>query len=114
MTKSRRIPNARPRGKWSKRPSSPIRDLAYGLMRQRADNQKVLAAIRRKFPRARTKMVSVVWYRGRLRKVDKNVPGQREATSPAARTAINARRLAKWRASEYAQARQLKSKAVRA
>lgn len=106
MTK--RITNPRRKRAWSRRLTSPISDMAYGLMRQRADNQKVLTAILKAFPECRTKMTSIVWYRGRLRKLDKNILGQREVTSPAARAKINAGRLAKWRASEYAQTRRAK------
>lgn len=55
-----------------------VGDLAKEMIRNRATNEEVLAAVKEKFPEAKTSMASVNWYRNFLRGEGENVPTARE------------------------------------
>ena len=72
----------------AKKENSPhgtgICQLGYKLILAGQTNEKVLAAILKKFPEANTKMTSVAWMRNKLRKEGKKVKTQGELKLKAA------------------------------
>ena len=55
-----------------------VGDLAKELIRGGKTNEEVLAAVKEKFPEAKTSMASINWYRNKLRGDGETIPTARE------------------------------------
>lgn len=60
-----------------------VGDLAKELIRAGKTNEEVLAAVKEKFPEAKTSMASVNWYRNKLRTDGEDVPTARSLKADA-------------------------------
>lgn len=60
-----------------------VGDLAKDLIRSGHTNEEVLAAVKEKFPEAKTSMASINWYRNKLRGDGEEVPTARELKADA-------------------------------
>lgn len=60
-----------------------VGDLAKELIRAGKTNEEVLAAVKEKFPEAKTSMASINWYRNKLRGDGEEVPTARELKADA-------------------------------
>lgn len=91
-----------------------VGDLAKDMIRNSATNEQVLAAVKEKFPEAKTSMASINWYRNKLRGDGEDVPTARElkaetkAEDKAAKEAAKAEAKAK-KAAEREEAKAAKA-----
>ena len=60
-----------------------VGDLAKELIREGKTNEEVLAAVKEKFPDAKTSMASINWYRNKLRGDGEDVPTARALKADA-------------------------------
>lgn len=60
-----------------------VGDLAKELIREGKTNEEVLAAVKEKFPDAKTSMASINWYRNKLRGNGEDVPTARALKADA-------------------------------
>lgn len=57
-----------------------IASVAYAAIKAGKDNKEVLAEVQKAFPKAKTAMASINWYRNKAREEDPKIPTSREIT----------------------------------
>jgi len=68
----------------AKEPKGPtVGDVAIEAIRAGKTNEEALAAVKAKFPEAKTSMPSINWYRNKLRSEGEKVPTARELKKAA-------------------------------
>jgi septal ring factor EnvC (AmiA/AmiB activator) len=90
-----------------------VGDLAKELIRAGKTNEEVLAAVKEKFPEAKTSMASINWYRNKLRGDGEKVPTARELKADAKASTKAAKEAAKAEAKAKKDAERAEAKAAK-